>query len=484
MSIDTPISPYFKKSRPKGVLISNSILLLISFSTVFFPRLLDSAGAPAPINFLHFLVVPLVTAWNLARCSQKNRKQRLILNQLLALTYLFSGVVLASSFLNDAALVNAALSFLLLAEPAIFLVSLLSVNYSTEKFLFLRTWLIRFSAFHVLLSLAQAFLLDLGIMKTGAMGIIQDNIQGVFYLSGGGHNAAASVSVNFGLYYLISAPKFPGVESPPHYLRYAFFLGAFFQLLKADSKQTLLVMLAAWVLLTLLTKVKEIGTFIKYSALITLLVFALFWAIDNVPLFRAFGTWLRPDIWGPDGIATQLKIAAFPVITSHYESFLNWFLGLGPGHTVGRLGGWLLPKYSSLLGPLGATVHPASQDVWGKVAEAWLGNNSSMFSPLFGWAGVWGDLGFLGLGVYAAMGYAIWKNLCLDDFSRFILLSIVVHGFIFTQMEEPGFMIHSAVLIFLRWKELEFSKIELGELKDEPKKRKLKGLPVPVRSHE
>ena len=64
-----------------------------------------------------------------------------------------------------------------------------------------------------------------------------------------------------------------------------------------------------------------------------------------------------------------------------------------------------------------------------------------MFSPLFGWAGIWGDLGWFGLGTYLYLGFIVWRNLCLDDFSRFLVLTVVVYGFFLTQMEEPGFML-------------------------------------------
>jgi hypothetical protein len=256
----------------------------------------------------------------------------------------------------------------------------------------------------------------------------------------------------FGIYYLISTKHFFGKDNIVRYLRHIFLAGAVIQLLYADSKQTMLVALAAWSLLAL-TKVKKFVTLVKYAFLISVIVIFLLWAIDNIPLFRPFGIWLKPELYGRDGVATQLKISSFSIVTSHYESLLNWFLGLGPGHTVSRTGGWIIREYWSLLGPLGATVHPASAEVWNAVASTWIGNKSSMFSPLFGWAGIWGDLGFLGLGIYISILVVIWKSLCKDDFSKFILLTIVVHGFIFSQMEEPGFLMHSVALIFLSWRE-------------------------------
>ena len=76
-----------------------------------------------------------------------------------------------------------------------------------------------------------------------------------------------------------------------------------------------------------------------------------------------------------------------------------------------------------------------------------------MFSPFFGWAGLWGDLGMLGLGTYLYLGWVVWHYLCPDDLSKFLLLSVAGFGLVFTQMEEPGFMLYSAFLIGIRWHE-------------------------------
>jgi hypothetical protein len=82
-----------------------------------------------------------------------------------------------------------------------------------------------------------------------------------------------------------------------------------------------------------------------------------------------------------------------------------------------------------------------------------------MFSPLFGWAGIWGDLGFLGLATYLWLGWLVWQKLCLDDFSKFLLLTIVVNGLILSQMEEPGYMLYIAMIIGLQWQEQRISSL-------------------------
>lgn len=451
--------PYTYKTSTQSGVVNSATLLLIAFGTVFFPRILNTAGAPSPINFIHFLVVPSICLWVLIK-SSPGRSEKTIINLILALLFALLVIEFSSALVNKAAFINVGLSYMLLAEPAMFLVGLMAASFADKDFIFFRAWIIKFSLINLAFALVQSAMLAAGVLPIDRLSVPADNIQGVFYLTGGGHNVSASVSMSFAIYYLASARNTFGVKKAPFWLIYTFLGASFFQLLYADSKQTMLVVMGAWGILAA-TKFKKIGTLLKYAIAIGAIVYFMLWAIDNIPLFRAFGTWLRPEIYGRDGVATQLKIAAFPIITSHYESVLNWFVGLGPGHTVGRLGGWILREYWSLLGPLGATMHPASGEAWDRVASVWIGSASSMFSPLFGWAGIWGDLGFLGLGIYVAIGSVIWKMLCLDDFSRFMLLSITVHGFIFSQMEEPGFMLHCMALIFLRWQEIRLKKAEI-----------------------
>ena len=432
--------------------ITGTVLLLISFSSVFFPRMLATAGAPALINFAHFMVVPLCFAIGLLHAHTIGKKQAVIMRSLLTLTFILLTVEVTSALINNAGAINAVLSFLLLAEPVIFLVSLLGVNATETRFDTFRKWIIRFSIFHIALALLQWILLSVGLMQVGELGVIQDNIQGVFYLSGGGHVVSATVSMYFGIYYYISTRDYDKARHTNVVWSGVILAAAFFQLLVADAKQVMFVLIVAWGILAL-TKFNDFAKLFRYVALLTLFLIAFIWCMNNLTLFRAFGIWLRPDIYGSDGVATQLKFSSLYIIQAYSESPLNWFFGLGPGHTVGRLGGWMLPKYDHLLLPLGATIHPVSQQVWGMVWGTWIGNKSSMFSPLYGWAGIWGDLGALGLATYIAMGVTVWKKLCADDFSRFILLTMVVHGFIFSQLEEPGFMIYSATLIFMRWRE-------------------------------
>ena len=442
----------YLKNNNKQYILKSSTLLIIAFATVFFPRIMNSIGAPAPINFAHFAVVPFACGVAIFQTRTKNRNQISISQALMSTLVVLLGVMTASALLNSAGAINIILGFFLLAEPFMFLLGIICIPMTQASFKRFRKWIVGFSCFHIFLALTQKLLLDLGIMHVTTMKIPEDNIQGVFYLSGSGHVVGSSVSLSFGLYYLVSNRK------SPLWIRILVFFAAFLQLLFADAKQVLLVSLISWLLLILLN-VKDIRKTIQYIVIATITAFILVWCIQNLELFRAFNTWIRPEIYGPDGEATLVKTASMRLIVLYFKSPLNWILGLGPGHTVGRLGGWMLPGYANLLSPLGATIHPVSQQVWDAVEASWIGSASSMFSPFFGWVGIWGNIGFLGLATYLSLASIVWRRLCQDNLSKFLMLNVLVHGFIFSQMEEPGYMLFVAALIGLQWQERRINKL-------------------------
>ncbi|MGI8500664.1 MAG: hypothetical protein ACR2LR_05930, partial [Hassallia sp.] len=153
------------------------------------------------------------------------------------------------------------------------------------------------------------------------------------------------------------------------------------------------------------------------------------------------------------GEASRIKFAAFRLIPSYYKTPLNWLLGLGPGHSASRLGGWVLRDYAKMLIPLGATVHPVTADIWQAINASYLPQESTVYFPLFTWVGIWGDLGFVGLGAYLYLCSIVWCRICADDFSKFLLLSTAAFGLILTQVEEPGHVLTVACLLGLQWHE-------------------------------
>ncbi|NEQ31299.1 MAG: hypothetical protein F6K04_09865 [Leptolyngbya sp. SIO4C5] len=432
-------------AQQKGY-IQLTTLAVFGFCSIFFPRVLTLIKFPSVINLAHFAVVPWIFAFALAKTRVKDRQQITIIWELIFALFLFLCVNLASALVNDAGIINACMNFLFWCECFLFAIILLTLPLTAEKLINLRAFLIGSALVNTLFAYVQRYVLKLHLQQG-----LEDNIKGVFVGGGAGHVVGASVALTFGAYYLVHA------KSVPLWLRSIILLLTFWHMNLADAKQVLLAFIVGGALL-IFSKFKSVGQAVKYFGGAVVLCLVLFWATQNIPALDAFNTWARPEIYGPDGEATLLKTATFRIVPTFYESFLNPWLGIGPGHSVGRLGGWMLGEYSFILSPLGATVHPASATVWQAVGQSWLGSQSSMFSPLFGWAGIWGDLGLLGLLSYLYIWFVVLRRFCYDDLSRLLVFTVFVFGLIFTQMEDPQYMAFVITVISLRWMEHHYQK--------------------------
>lgn len=428
------------QKKRKGY-IQLSHLLIFAFCSAFYSRVLTLIKFPAIVNLLHLGLIPCICIFIVLKTRTKNKSQIAISKALILALAMLLTIMIASALLNSAGVINIVVDFLLLGEPFMMLLAFVSIPMSATKIAQVRSLLIYSGFINTLFAFVQRYIFNLQF-RPG----LSDNIKGVFIAQGAGHVIGASVALTFAVFYFTTA------KTVPIWFRAMVVLATVWHLLLADAKQVLLSFLVGGLLL-LLTKLKNAGETLRYMSAMMAIAIVILWCIQNVPAFHAFNTWIRPEIYGPEGEATKLKLATIKIVPSYYHSFLNPWLGLGPGHTVGRLGGWMLREYHDLLAPLGSTVHPASSAVWKATSESWLGNQSSLFSPLFGWAGIWGDLGFLGLGAYLYLWFLVWRYVCVDDFSKFLVMCVFAFGLVFSQMEEPGYMLFVVSLIGLRWQE-------------------------------
>ena len=436
--------------RKKKESISNSTLILIGFATAFFPRLLSYFGVSSLINFVHFLVIPVVFVIAILTTRIQNTKQITIVWELMIALGILLVCTIASALINEAGAINVFLQYMLQAEPFLLLIALMSIPLRGRNLQRLRNWLFAFALFNLVLAIAQSILFPLGLYPRRG-GTIADNIAGVFASGGGsaGNYVSCSVSLYFSLYALLV------FKTVPLWIRITGFMAAVYQTQASDSKQVFLAFFLGAIILLIIKSNNPEKLFLYFTVIIVLLTIS-FWAINNIEadFLTPYQNWIdRSHIYGLDGEATQTKLAAFRIIPSYYRNPLNWFFGLGPGHTVGRLGGWMMEKYSFMLVPLGGTIHPASAEVFQVVRDGWIAKQSTIFFPLFTWAGIWGDQGIVGLGAYIYLLSVVWRKICVDDFGKFLILSTVILGFILTQMEEPGHMLTVACLLGLRWQE-------------------------------
>jgi hypothetical protein len=443
--------------KPFGY-ISSSNLVIIAYATAFFPRVLMMLKFPSAVNFLHFAAVPFACAAVLIKAKSKDKKQLANSMALLGSLWLLLTISFASALLNDVGIINVILSFLMWTEPFLLILAIVSIPMSLEVFAQFRRWILGFAFFNVGFSLIQKFILkwDTCGCSPGGWGD-GDAIKGVFINQGSGHVVSASVCATVGIYFYINA------KDRPMWQRILVLLVGISNIIWSQANQVVVVMAGGFAILSLVN-MKDLVKALSY--LIGFIVFGIVfaWAIYNVPGLETFQTWIRPEIYGPEGEATKLKFSGIRFTLEHFHSPLNWWLGLGPGHTVDRLGGWMLKDFSDLLNPLGATRSPIGEQVWSFMGSSWLGGGSSFFAPFFGWAAIWGDLGFLGLGAYLYVCWITWSRICPDDLSKYLMLTVAINGLIFTQMQEPGYMLFIASLIGLRWQELRDRPSKIGSI--------------------
>ncbi|WP_208821881.1 hypothetical protein [Tolypothrix sp. PCC 7910] len=449
-SIHEPV--IYQKKKPGY--IRNIFLILLAFASAFYPRIISEVGIPSIINFVHFLIVPVVLLIVINSTSTKNRVQIKFAREILVGLLIVLCVMLASALLNHAGFINVVLDFILLTEPFMLLLAISCLPLSIASLSNLRSFILGSATINIVLAVAQYFLLITGILKYTQYSLL-DNVQGVFYLSGAGNYVSVSVSISVALYY------FTSTKSAPLWWRVFCIFASFYHLIISDSKQILVVFFLAWILLVL-TKFSDLRKLLLYFVAVVIVVGGFFWIIENLDIeaLAAFKYWAnRTSLYiPPNGEGYQAKIAGINMISGYFRSPFNWLLGLGPGHTVSRLGGWVFRDYAAMLAPLGVTTHPVTEEIWAYVNSNWLILESSLFMPLFSWAGIWGDLGLVGLMSYLYLGYIVWNRLCRDDLSKLLMLTLLIYGLIITQMEEPGQTMTVAILIGLQWHHRQMSR--------------------------
>jgi hypothetical protein len=445
MSVIQPQSTLIQKQK-KQIRFGSANLIIFAFSVAFYSRIFCSVTrAPSILNLAHFAIVPLVLAIVLFTSRSKDRHQMAIVYSFLLGLFFLLTIAIASALSNNAGLINAIVNFMMLGEPFIFLLAIVCIPMSLQSITKIKKWLFWSALINFVLAALQKPLIDAGkLYANGFNGT--DGCGGVFFVTGAGNYVSASVSVAFALYFFTDKKAFP------LWIRIAAILAAFWQIMFSDSKQLLLAYGVAWVLLILLNT-KNVAKTLKLLIALTIFGGGFLWCVQNLEAFAAFTAWVRPELYEPDGEAWYAKFYSVRSILSNYQSPLNWLFGLGPGHTVSRLGAWFLKDYWSILGPLGATTNLIGREAIEFVNSFWLCYSSSLFSPIFGWAGIWGDLGFLGLGSYLFLAYLAWHHFCLNDALKITLLAVFVLGFVFTQMEEPGFMLSITFMLGLPWQE-------------------------------
>ncbi len=412
-------------NRDEGIKISNLILLVLAAS--FFPRIFTALGAPKIIDFFHFPCVILLYLMALPPSASKELR---LLN--LGIFFLFIAILI-SALANYAGIPNIILDFLLLSEPFLFFYAMVSSKWSQKSIRRFKIALSFFVSIHVVIAYFQWFVL----------GLSADDVEGVFLKMGAGSHIAGAVSMAAGIYVLFAARHIVYVQ------RWVIFIALFFVVVFSDSKQVIVAFLTTVPLLILVEKV-NVRFWFKIALGIVGSVAGLFLVAKTV--FPALFIYLSLEKLEK---GFSQKFTVFSVIGEHFNSLICWLFGLGPGHTISRLG-WLMTDYANWLKPLGATSTGITSLILFLNNSNYLSNpttGSSVFSLMFSWAGLWGDLGLVGAVVYVCLWILVMKLFCVTTLDRFYVLSILIFGLIFAWLEEPNFMLFMVSLIGLSWQE-------------------------------
>lgn len=408
-----------------GFIGQRSYLLgILLIYAALFGRLASVWGIPGIVKFFHFAIAAMGVVFVLPFVELSLIKK--IFFGLIA----FLCVIASSALLNGAGMINVFLDFLLLCEP--FLLFLLLLNKPLARFpiLVLRYSLILALLLHTVLAYIQFF-------TNGHQD--PDLIKGIFLEQGAGHHVGGAVALSGAIYVYSKSTVF----SQSIRLITAIFIAGVVVL--SDSKQVVAVFIVSLATLLIL-KLDNLTQFLRYFALTV-----------STAIFAGGGAfYLFPGLtyWADLSLIQQgleVKLGILSRIVSYYDSPFHWILGLGPGHTIGRLA-LILPDYFEQLKQLGATHSLITQESIAYQQSHWISNSvtgSSMWSPFFFWAGLWGDLGIIGTGLYLYLWLLVFRHVCLEDISRFLVITIVIFGGVFSWLEEPGYMLFVAGLISL-----------------------------------
>jgi hypothetical protein len=108
--------------QPQAGTITRSSLIVIFLASVMFPRVLTALKVPSVVNFLHFALVIVLFVW----VVPKIRSQ--IAAKILLGLMIFLAITISSAMFNKAGVINVILSFLMLAEPFMLLIAIVSTK--------------------------------------------------------------------------------------------------------------------------------------------------------------------------------------------------------------------------------------------------------------------------------------------------------------------------------------------------------------------
>jgi hypothetical protein len=306
-------------------------------------------------------------------------------------------------------------------------------------------------------SVLKAFLLILPALQL-AIGIWQclyiahgnpDLVEGTFIGQGAGAHVAGGVAL-IGVLFCIGQAAFSHDRPKWPYILAA---GLFFVFpVLSDAKQAIVCFVPGLFLVAILSGRLQLHRLLAPAVIGSLFLYVAYLAYP--PLQMVTNTQMIESGW--DQKVTGIK----DVLLAMGETPAGWLLGVGPGNSISRVA--LLTrsgqvKSDSPLAKLGLKTTPLTQQLLAENEKnAW--TTSSIFSTTSSWLGLFGDLGPLGCIAYLWLCGVIWSALARIQTgsaaaARAGMIMAGLLGWVFSWLEEPGFILALTSLIALAFLE-------------------------------
>lgn len=401
--------------------IDTEFLIYTCILSLLGSRLIVSVGVPSIFNFVHLGILIIIIFMQIKKGKILKSRYNVCLIEVVC-------IALLSSAINHIAPLNIILFLLILLEAFILVSSY--EKWSERFYVKIENMLILFSLTNLILSYYQYFVL----------GLIDDDVRGIFLRMGSGGHLNGAFSIVMAVYFMFitltynhSINKIPLIVIS---------VMNFAIVLMCDNKQSILGYCLGLVFLSV-SNIKNIKKFIK-SILIILLSFSILFFLISSLLPKAV-SWLNNMDYVFEGI--RIKLSFIETLRSNRTSILQLFLGFGPGMTLSRVAR-ILPEYHSL-NFLGVSSSNVTQQFKDFHAESWLMQSSSLWMYYFSFASFFGDIGLVGLVGMIKLYKESVKRLCNNQLSRYLMFVVVSHGLLFDWLEEPAFMVVYFVVIVL-----------------------------------
>ncbi len=393
-------------------------------------RLLVATGYfPESVNFFHFPLVLLAALASATEARPRSPLRRALANGLIALL----AACLLSWIVNVGQPIRPLLDWLVFAEPFMLIYAIAAMP--SDPRMIKALW-----GLALALPFAQ---LPLAVYQVFSLGLA-DYMQGLFIGMGAGAHVAGGLTLVGSLICLARAVGSVKLKAGSFWL-----LGGVILFLVAvlmDAKQVIIAFFPSLLFMLLgLVRMKWSRAVLAFPLLAAIILgaFSYYQPLQMVLDWRL----ISRGVLG--------KAQAFAVIASRLSySASGWFFGLGPGNTVSRVALMGLDSFVKPGSPvylLGLKPALTTIELWNLTTSSWLFSSSSVWSSVSSWLGLFGDLGLAGLGIYLWMGVSVWKGIgsraaWQARLARTVLLMCGLLGFMFSWLEEPGFMMPAALV--------------------------------------